>query len=160
MTPGCAATLPGHRRADRADKATAKTPEAALDRSSVSATGVGATVKVKLTAKARKALRKVRSVRFKVAVTRPAPTGAIGTAEPHRDDQPLRKRSTARCLLASSTVSPAPPSGSVIAPVGLSTVGFAVPAGQLGADQAEQRRAGHVASGSPSAPPTRPTAGG
>ena len=47
-------------------------------------------------------------------------------------------------LVASSTVRPAPPSGSVTAPVGLSTVGFGGAGGELGADEAEQGRAGHV----------------
>src|SRR6185312_13800685 len=49
--------------------------------------------------------------------------------EGHEDaeDQPLRNFWTAARLVASSTVSPAPPSGSVTLPFGLKTVGLGVP---------------------------------
>ena len=47
-------------------------------------------------------------------------------------------------LVASSTVRPAPPSGSVTVPVGLSTRRLRGAGRELRADQAEQARAGHV----------------
>ena len=61
---------------------------------------------------------------------------------------------------ASSTVRPAPPSGSVTRARGLEHVGLRGARGQLRADQAEQRRAGHVRADRLGRRPRRPTAGG
>ena len=63
--------------------------------------------------------------------------------------QPRRKRATSACLSASSTIRPAPPSGSVSPPRGLEHALLAVAAGERRGGDAEQRRARPCRSGPP-----------